>query len=155
MNRISFPAARQFVYILTDGASVKVGRAANILSRIKAIQCGCPRKIMPVCGFGPIDRRDAVSFETELHRAMKSRRISGEWFDCPLESVLAAAFLRAFWFCGIRCEYVIFANEYAEAVRLASDRESACRNKNREDHDLKVDECKRLLSCLESRAAML
>jgi hypothetical protein len=155
MNQASSLAGRQFVYILTDGVSVKVGRAANILSRIKAIQCGCPRKIMPVCGFGPIDRRDAASFETELHRAMKNRRISGEWFDCPLESVLAAAFLRAFWFCGITCERVIFANEYAEAVRIAYDRESACRNKNHEDHDLKVAECKGLLSCFESQEVLL
>lgn len=151
MNAQSFTLrdldGRQFVYILTDGAAVKVGRAANILSRIKAIQCGCPRQIKPVCGFGPIDRRDAVSFETELHRAMKSRRISGEWFDCPLESVLAAAFLRAFWFCGVFCPHVIFENEYTEAVRLAYDRESVCREKRHADHDFKIDECKQLLSC--------
>jgi len=154
MNQGSFRCDRQFVYILTDGTSVKVGRAKNILSRIKVIQCGCPRQIKPVCGFGPIDRRDAASFETELHRAMKSRRIGGEWFDCPLESVLAAAFLRAFWFCGITCERVIFANEYAELVRLAYSRELACRNKSHDDHDLKVDECKRLLSCFDSHAVL-
>lgn len=142
--------ATQFLYIMTDGVYVKVGRSTDIFQRIRAIQSGNPREIKPVVAFGPLERREAAAFENEMHRAMKRTRVSGEWFDCPLESALAAAFLRAYWFCGICFHVATFANEFAGFVKDAADLEHKSRSEKSAGHDESIAEVSRRLSCFRA-----
>lgn len=144
----------QFVYVLTDGLFVKVGRSADVIRRIKNIQCGCPRVIKPVVAFGKIGSREAAAFETEMHRSMKKSRASGEWFDCPLESVLAAAFLRSPWFCGIGGMYTVFCNEYTATVKEAADRENACRDNRHLRHEQAKKDVDDLLACFKQNEVL-
>lgn len=146
--------AKQFLYIMTDGIYVKVGRSSDVLQRIRAIQSGNPREIKPVVAFGPMDRRESAAFETEMHRAMKKTRVSGEWFDCSLESALAAAFLRAAFFCGVCFRATIFANEFAEIVQAAADLEHASGSRKSDEHDEAVAEVDRRLSCFKTQEVL-
>lgn len=67
-----------FVYIVTDGEAVKIGRAANLASRISSIQVGNPRQLTVL---QTIQTRNAMELEATLHHKFKKQHIRGEWFN--------------------------------------------------------------------------
>lgn len=142
---------RQFLYVLTDETHVKVGRSDNVQKRIAMLQCGCPKKIVPVVAVGPISRVDAAAFENEMHRSMKKVKSHGEWFFCAPEAAVAAVAVRMFWFCGsLRPTYQVFGNKYDDmvgrVVRLECEARGCYGNERRAAAAEEVD---KLVSCFD------
>ena len=67
-----------FVYIITDGYSVKIGKSCDLEKRISQIQTGNPRRIVLLQS---IETDDMDQVEGSLHYWYARFRRSGEWFD--------------------------------------------------------------------------
>lgn len=71
-----------YVYIIEGthkGVSrYKIGKANDIKDRISRFEVKIPFDIKLICSFRV---KDAISFESELHRVFAEKRLSGEWFD--------------------------------------------------------------------------
>ena len=67
-----------YVYVLSAGPYVKVGRTKNPDNRIKALKIQLP---FPVGVEAVIPCEDHVSAERYLHHFMRRERVNGEWFD--------------------------------------------------------------------------
>jgi hypothetical protein len=69
---------RPFVYALTDGEAVKVGKSrTHPRTRMEALQTGSSRELVLLA-------YDARLSEREAHRKLHRHRRRGEWFDlCP------------------------------------------------------------------------
>jgi len=58
----------------------KVGYSSRLLSRISAVQTGCPMPITAVMNVPLPDWREARNVENRLHGLLLGYRVSGEWF---------------------------------------------------------------------------
>lgn len=68
-----------YVYFVTDGEAIKIGKANNPRSRLSGLQTS-HHKDLAILALTPGDE----TLERELHRAFHVRRLRGEWFeDCP------------------------------------------------------------------------
>ncbi len=67
------------IYVVTDGANVKIGRSVNPLARLRGLNTGRVEPVTLVAAFD-VRRRDAATIEAGLHRTFRRQRISGEWF---------------------------------------------------------------------------
>ena len=63
-------------YFITDGRYIKIGKAVNIVMRLKELQSGNPNQLIPII----IIYADA---ERLFHRCFKKHRIRNEWFCLP------------------------------------------------------------------------
>ena len=135
----------QFVYILSAGGRVKIGRARDVPRRIKAIQVGCPFEIEPVLAWGRIDPPTAAGIESGIHGMMRATRSYGEWFSCTEEQAVSLLASICGSFVGV--SFIVFDNLHAETVKRCLDRERRCRGREtaaREEARREVDS---LLSC--------
>lgn len=75
-----------YVYIIQGthkGVSrYKIGKANDIKDRLSRFEVKIPFDISLICSFRV---KDALSFESELHRLLSEKRLSGEWFDLDTE----------------------------------------------------------------------
>lgn len=75
-----------YVYIIEGthkGVSrYKIGKANDIKDRISRFEVKIPFDINLICSFRV---KDAISFESELHRVFAEKRLSGEWFNLDRE----------------------------------------------------------------------
>lgn len=67
-----------FIYIVTDGYAVKIGKSHEPKSRIRAIQTNNPRKIY-VLAIIPVEDMDVA--EQSIHYHYCKYHIRNEWFD--------------------------------------------------------------------------
>lgn len=67
-----------FVYLMTDGSAVKIGKSADLGKRISQIQTGNPNEIILLQA---IETDDMARVERSLHEWFKKYRMRGEWFD--------------------------------------------------------------------------
>ena len=67
----------------TDSCPVKIGVSDNPISRLSALQSGCPDalEIWEACELPT--RKEAFWLEGQLHRSLDDLRIHGEWFQIP------------------------------------------------------------------------
>ena len=77
-----------WIYFITDGSFIKIGKATNVLARLNSIQSGTPNKLtllftIPVDGFDSnYPDADMLSVaELGLHELFCRFRRCGEWFD--------------------------------------------------------------------------
>ena len=69
---------QEYVYFISDGEYVKIGKANNILRRMSELQTGNARKLNVLMG---IKVTDSFKAECSLHKLFKENNISNEWFD--------------------------------------------------------------------------
>jgi hypothetical protein len=117
--------AEQFVYILHAGGFIKVGRAGNVLTRIKQLQCGCPSKIEPVVSFGKLPPSQAGDVEKCIHHRLRRVQSQGEWFSCSPEQAMTLLAAICVSFVGVG--FFTHGNKYNELVRKCVNREHAAR----------------------------
>ena len=67
-----------FVYLVTDGDAVKIGKATNIEDRMKSLQTGNSNEIILLQA---IEVDDMDRAEQSLHFWFRAYRKKGEWFD--------------------------------------------------------------------------
>lgn len=67
-----------YVYIISDGYAVKIGKTQHLKERISSIQNCNPR---PITLLQVIETDDMDAYEHSLHSFFKERKMHGEWFD--------------------------------------------------------------------------
>jgi hypothetical protein len=67
-----------FVYFVTDGDAVKIGKAVDVKQRISSIKVNNPREIIELQS---IPTSDMGQIERSLHEWFDNYHIRGEWFD--------------------------------------------------------------------------
>jgi hypothetical protein len=66
------------IYFITDGVAIKVGRANNVASRLKDLNCGNSRQLTLVASVDGHSKE-----ESSVHSELAEFRLGGEWFrDC-------------------------------------------------------------------------
>lgn len=76
-----------FVYVISDGDHVKVGRSDNPTTRLSSLQTGTTKKLALLHQFG-CARPKLV--EARVHEELSDRRVTGEWFLVSPEEAIAA-----------------------------------------------------------------
>lgn len=69
------PAGWSYLYFISDGQHVKVGRAISVLNRLRALQVSHAK---PLTVIAAVPSNHAV--ERDVHRAFRDFREKGEWF---------------------------------------------------------------------------
>ena len=69
-----------YIYFITDGEAIKIGKTNNVKNRLRVLQTAQPRELKCVkvieCEEDNVDR-----VEQSLHTKFKKAHIRGEWFD--------------------------------------------------------------------------
>lgn len=76
-----------FVYVISDGEFMKVGRASDVQARLRALQTGNARKLAIAAVREVSDDRAASKLESHIHRTLADDRVGGEWFKANLETI--------------------------------------------------------------------
>ena len=69
-----------YVYLISDGELIKIGYAANVISRLKDLQVGNGRELSILETFKVENKRNAGWVERLAHDVFREARVSGEWF---------------------------------------------------------------------------
>lgn len=82
LERIKNETKDSFVYFISDGAFIKIGKAVDVNKRLATLQSGNPRplKVEAYVGGG-------YRLETIYHRRFSSLRVNNEWFRFDEEIV--------------------------------------------------------------------
>lgn len=72
---------KAYVYFISDGEYIKIGKANSIKNRIKSLQTGNARKLFVKFILPCEGEFVAKLLEGELHEYYASKRLEGEWFD--------------------------------------------------------------------------
>lgn len=64
-----------YIYFISDGDLVKIGRAVNVTKRLRAMQTSTVKPLTVLAAF-----LGHVSLEREIHRKFATARVRGEWF---------------------------------------------------------------------------
>lgn len=70
-----------FVYFVSDGEYVKIGKANNVAKRLATLQTANARHLQCLYLIPAVDDSAAVIMEGKLHKLYKDYRLEGEWFD--------------------------------------------------------------------------
>lgn len=73
--------SKWFVYFVTDGEYVKIGKGSDTNDRISQLQTGNPRKITLMFKIYLNNKDDAYDLEGYLHNTYSQYQAVGEWFD--------------------------------------------------------------------------
>lgn len=73
---------KQFVYFITDGDQIKIGRSSDPQRRLRALQVGHPK---PLWILGTVST--ARMTEEEAHSRFSDRRLRGEWFTASARTI--------------------------------------------------------------------
>jgi hypothetical protein len=65
-----------YVYFVSDGAAIKIGRAVDVVARLRALQVSHPQPLELLATW--LSHR---SIEGLLHRRFHTSRLKGEWFQ--------------------------------------------------------------------------
>jgi hypothetical protein len=85
-----------FIYIISDGTSVKIGISKTPEKRLKQLQTGHPKKLI-LCKVREVPDDRAKKLENIIHRTCGHYRLKGEWFSMSLplaESMVHDVLLR-------------------------------------------------------------
>ena len=73
---------KQYLYAISDGVNVKLGRSNNIKKRLGALQTSNSKKLVLLWEkYTGRDIHRAEAAEKKLHRRCKEYKIRGEWFN--------------------------------------------------------------------------
>lgn len=77
---LTAPQKKYFVYVISDGTAVKVGRSDDPKRRLKGLQTGNPRSLEIVHVVEFSTELESARYEKHLHTVFASRKAHGEWF---------------------------------------------------------------------------
>lgn len=71
------------IYVIqtSDKKYLKVGVAGCCLSRLKQLQTGNPQKLLIITTYEYESSEQAFKMEKIIHKKLKSKRLTGEWFN--------------------------------------------------------------------------
>ena len=72
---------KAFVYFISDGEYVKIGKRDHQSNRLNDLQTGNPRQLTTLFEIPLISGKAANATEKHLHKAFGGYRKNGEWFD--------------------------------------------------------------------------
>ena len=78
---IDYESPKAFIYFVSDGTFVKIGKANDILSRFNTLQTSNANELSVLSIIPCKNAASASMGEKELHRIYRDYRIRGEWFD--------------------------------------------------------------------------
>jgi len=81
LNCICIGGQKAFVYFISDGEYIKIGKAVDPYKRLAEIQTGNPRRLSVVSMIPCYSSSAAHELEHFLHNSFRSKRAVGEWFD--------------------------------------------------------------------------
>ena len=81
IDLLEFEEPKSFVYFISDGEYVKIGKGTNPTERLRELQTGNGRKLELISLIPCKDESSAYKVETALHDIYKLYRLCGEWFD--------------------------------------------------------------------------
>jgi len=65
-----------YVYFVSAGTAIKIGRALDPVTRVERLQVGHPDKLVLLAAVPA-----HASFEQAVHRRFAAGRLNGEWFE--------------------------------------------------------------------------
>lgn len=71
-----------FIYFILneDSNAIKIGRATNVVKRLKALQTSSPAKLKLIKSLQVEGAKEAQALEQSLHQQFSDLRVTGEWF---------------------------------------------------------------------------
>ena len=72
---------KAFVYFVSDGQFVKIGKANNVQSRLNSLQCGNVKELKLLAIIPCKNEKSATSVEGALHTLYSQYKIFREWYD--------------------------------------------------------------------------
>lgn len=69
-----------YIYIISDGEYIKIGKANDVEKRIKELQTGNPKELKIIRTI-ECDEIFATRIECELHKILDKHKIRGEWYS--------------------------------------------------------------------------
>lgn len=76
------------IYIIgPESGPYKVGKTSDVSKRLAALQTANPFRLKVHFS---IQEGDASGAERDAHNALAKHRLSGEWFDAPLDEIISA-----------------------------------------------------------------
>ena len=78
---IEYDHPRAFVYFISDGRFVKIGKAIDAQRRLADLQTSNSSELTLVCKIPCKNSDSATEAEGRLHTFFSSYRVRGEWFD--------------------------------------------------------------------------
>jgi len=81
LNSICIGDPKAFVYFISDGEYIKIGKAVDPYRRLAEIQTGNPRRCSVVSMIPCYSSSAAHELERFLHNCYRSKSTVGEWFD--------------------------------------------------------------------------
>lgn len=76
-----------FLYAISDGEYIKVGITWDIHARMSQLQTANARKLSLICSKDCVSVQNAEFQERDLKLILKELRVSGEWFDVPIQTI--------------------------------------------------------------------
>lgn len=77
-----------YIYIIgSDNPPYKIGISKNPELRLKNIQTGHPHKLQ-ILELRETDSKRTKLLESVIHKHLNNYRMTGEWFDIPLEKAI-------------------------------------------------------------------
>ena len=78
---LDYDDPKYFVYFISDGEYVKIGKRSRRSDRLGQLQTGNPNDLRTLFEIPLISEKAAAATERFLHRAFSDYRRTGEWFD--------------------------------------------------------------------------
>ena len=73
---------RTYVYFLSNGTHVKIGKTKNLWTRMHTLQTGQSEKLFYIAVIEYRDEKSAYRKEALLHKCFEKLRLQGEWSPC-------------------------------------------------------------------------
>ena len=80
-ERLEMSKLEHFVYLITDGKSVKIGVSVHPEKRLLELQHAYPCTLSLFHAFKTKDRTTAFTLEWYLHALFSNAKLRGEWYD--------------------------------------------------------------------------
>lgn len=126
------------VYFIRCGEFVKIGRAASLKDRLRALQGANPTKLEVLLTLSISDDDLRVRMETELHHIFGPLRTQGEWFKYegplvtfiadPGSAKMAYNFIR--WRHDARGALAAAVRRHADSAQLTRDLDATWKNED-------------------------
>lgn len=76
-----------YVYCITDGTNIKIGKANNVSTRLNQLQVGNSSRLVVLGVIECEDEPTAYCVEKELHCLYIDKKVIGEWFNIPYKDI--------------------------------------------------------------------
>ncbi len=79
---------RSYVYFISDGRYIKIGKTTALMKRLKALQTSNAARLFYVAVIECPNEKAAYRKEKQIHELFKAYEVNGEWFDIKRDSIM-------------------------------------------------------------------